>query len=168
MMWKRDPQEETAETGSASPPPPPGQSGARPVRSSGATSSAGVATIGQSVVVKGELAGSEDLIIEGKVEGKIDMRQNMLTVGRGGRVAAEIAAKAVVVLGRVDGNITATERTDIRENGAVDGDITSPRVSIAEGAHFRGSIDMKKTSPAEGSRPPAASGAGGASKKRSA
>ena len=100
--------------------------------------------IGKSVVIKGELSGSEDLTIEGQVEGKIELRQNVLTIGPNGRIKAQIFAKAVVILGEVTGNVTATEKVDIRDNGSVDGDIAAPRVAIAEGAHFRGSIDMQK------------------------
>ena len=126
--------------------------------------------IGKSVVVKGELNGSEDLTIEGQVEGKIELRQNILTIGPNGRVKAQVFAKAVIILGEVTGNVTATEKVDIRDNGSVDGDIASPRVAIAEGAHFRGSIDMQKagakpgektdTKPAAASTSPAPSATG--------
>jgi len=101
-----------------------------------------VVNIGKSVVIKGELNGSEDLTIEGHVEGKIELRDHVLTIGPNGKIKAELFAKAVVVLGEVKGNVTATEKVDIRENGSVEGDITAPRVAIAEGAHFRGSVDM--------------------------
>ena len=101
--------------------------------------------IGKSVIIKGELTGSEDLTIEGQVEGKIELRQNILTIGPNGKITAEIFAKAVVVQGEVKGNVTATEKVDIRDNGSVDGDVAAPRVSIADGAHFRGSIDMQRT-----------------------
>ena len=101
--------------------------------------------IGKSVVIKGELNGSEDLTIEGQVEGKIELRQNVLTIGPNGRIKAQVFAKSVIILGEVTGNVTASEKVDIRDNGSVDGDIASPRVAIAEGAHFRGSIDMQKT-----------------------
>ena len=100
--------------------------------------------IGKSVVIKGELNGSEDLTIEGQVEGKIELRQNVLTIGANGRIKAQVFAKAVIILGEVTGNVTATEKVDIRDNGSVDGDIASPRVAIAEGAHFRGAIDMQR------------------------
>lgn len=101
--------------------------------------------IGKSVVIKGELNGSEDLTIEGQVEGKIELRQNVLTIGPNGKIKAQVFAKAVIVLGEVTGNVTATEKVDIRDNGSVDGDIAAPRVAIADGAHFRGSIDMQRT-----------------------
>jgi len=108
----------------------------------------GTALIGRSVVIKGELEGSEDLTIEGRVEGKVELRDHTLTIGENGRVAAQIFAKAVVVLGELAGNISANEMVDIRENGSVEGDIVAPKVAIAEGAHFRGSIDMQKKGPA--------------------
>ena len=100
--------------------------------------------IGKSVVIKGELSGSEDLTIEGQVEGKIELKQNVLTIGPNGRIKAEIFAKCIVVQGEVHGNITASERADIRDNGSVDGDLSAPRIAIADGAHFRGSIDMQR------------------------
>lgn len=100
--------------------------------------------IGKSVVIKGDLSGSEDLTIEGTVEGKIELRQNVLTIGANGKIKAQVFAKIVVVQGEVTGNITATERVDIRDNGSVDGDLAAPRIAIADGAHFRGSIDMQR------------------------
>jgi len=103
-----------------------------------------LANIGKSIVINGELSGSEDLTIEGQVEGKIELRDHVLTVGSNGRIKAQVTAKAIVVLGHVTGNLTATERVDIRENGSVEGDIVAPRVAIADGSHFRGSIDMQR------------------------
>ena len=103
-----------------------------------------VVNIGKSVVIKGELNGSEDLTIEGHVEGKIELKDHVLTIGSNGRIRASVFAKSVIVLGEVVGNVTGTEKVDIRDNGSVDGDIVSPRVAIAEGAHFRGSVDMKR------------------------
>jgi cytoskeletal protein CcmA (bactofilin family) len=103
-----------------------------------------IVNIGKSVVIKGELNGSEDLTIEGHVEGTIQLRDHVLTIGPNGRIKAQVFAKAVIVLGEVTGNITASDKVDIRENGSVDGDIVSPRVAIAEGAHFRGSVDMQR------------------------
>ena len=103
-----------------------------------------VLNVGKSVVFKGELSGHEDLFIEGSVEGKIELRDHVLTVGPNAKIKAEILAKIVVVRGEVAGNITASEKLDIRDSGSVDGDISSPIVSIAEGAHLRGSVDMQK------------------------
>ena len=104
--------------------------------------------IGKSVVIKGELNGSEDLTVEGHVEGKIELRQHALTIGPNGKIKAQVFAKSVIVLGTVTGNITATESVSLRDSGMVDGDIAAPRVAIAEGAHFRGSIDMPRTASA--------------------
>jgi len=101
--------------------------------------------IGKSVVIKGELSGSEDLTIEGQVEGKIELRDNILTIGPNARIKAQVFAKSVIVLGKVNGNVTASEKVDIREHGSVEGDITGPRVAIADGATFRGSIDMQRS-----------------------
>lgn len=103
-----------------------------------------IGTIGKSVVSKGELSASEDLTIEGQVEGKVELKQNILTIGANGRIKASVFAKAVIVQGEVHGNITATEKVDIRDAGSVDGDLAAPRVAIADGAHFRGSIDMQR------------------------
>lgn len=100
--------------------------------------------IGKSVVIKGELSGSEDLTIEGQVEGKIELKQNILTIGPNGKIKAQVFAKSIVVQGEVHGDIAASERVEIRDNGSVDGDLSAPRVSIADGAHFRGSIDMQR------------------------
>jgi cytoskeletal protein CcmA (bactofilin family) len=117
--------------------------------------------IGKSVVIKGELNGSEDLTIEGHVEGTIQLRDHVLTIGPNGKIKAQVFAKSVIVLGEVTGNVTANEKVDIRDNGSVDGDIISPRVAIAEGAHFRGSVDMQRkgapaqAQPAKGAAQPA-------------
>jgi cytoskeletal protein CcmA (bactofilin family) len=117
-----------------------------------------IVNIGKSVVIKGELNGSEDLTIEGHVEGTIQLKDHVLTIGPNGRIKAQVFAKAVIVLGEVTGNVTASDKVDIRDNGSVDGDIISPRVAIAEGAHFRGSVDMqRKAAPAQAKPAPAPS-----------
>jgi cytoskeletal protein CcmA (bactofilin family) len=109
------------------------------------------------------------LTIEGQVEGKIELRQNILTIGPNGRIKAQVFAKSVIILGEVTGNVTASEKVDIRDNGSVDGDIASPRVAIAEGAHFRGSIDMQKGGASQKSegKPAAASTASSSSAQQS-
>ena len=115
-----------------------------------------LASIGKSIVINGELSGSEDLTVEGRVEGKIELRDHVLTVGSNGRIKAQVSAKSIVVFGQVTGNLTASEKVDIKENGSVDGDIVAPRVAIADGSHFRGSIDMQRKdqpSPKEPSSP---------------
>lgn len=146
-MWKRD----DAVAGQ----PQQGGQAAAPQQTQARGQESTKVNIGKSVIIKGELSGSEDLTIEGQVDGKIELRQNVLTIGPNGRIKAEIYAKAVVVQGEVSGNITATEKVDIRDAGSVDGDLAAPRIAIADGAHFRGSIDMKR----EGGAKPAQPGA---------
>lgn len=143
-MWKRDEAvRPPSAPGSAPsvPPPAPQSHDAGAVRSSGKDN----AHIGKSVVVKGALSASEDMTIDGLVEGTIELRQNSLTIGPNGKIMAKILAKSVVVLGQVHGNINAVDKIDIRDSGSVDGDLVAPRVAISEGAHFRGSIDMQRS-----------------------
>ena len=102
------------------------------------------ASIGKSIVINGELSGGEDLTIEGTVEGKIELRDHVLTVGLNGRITAQVSAKSIVVFGQVVGNLTATEKVDIKEKGSVEGDIVAPRLAIADGSHFRGSVEMPR------------------------
>ena len=147
-MWKRD--ESVKPT--TPPPPAPAAPPAAPAAAAHGSQHHEVRSqierdkvnIGKSVVIKGELSGSEDLTIEGHCEGRIELRENILTIGPNGKIRAEVFAKSVIVLGEVVGNVTASEKVDIRDNGSVDGDIVSPRVAIAEGAHFRGSVDMQR------------------------
>jgi cytoskeletal protein CcmA (bactofilin family) len=103
-----------------------------------------VAHIGKSVLVKGELSGSEDLYIDGQVEGTIELREHNLTVGPNGRVDANVNAKEVILLGTVKGNIRAAERVEIRKTGSLIGDLVAARVTIEDGAYFKGSIDIQK------------------------
>jgi cytoskeletal protein CcmA (bactofilin family) len=103
-----------------------------------------MANIGKSISIKGDLTGNEDMVIEGKVEGKVELPNNQLTVGANGTVRAEVHAKAVVVIGRVTGNVHGTERVEIQATGVVEGDVTAPRLVIAEGAVVNGSIHMTK------------------------
>jgi len=102
------------------------------------------ATIGKSLVIKGEVSGSESLYIDGKVEGSINLAGNRVTVGRNGQVAANISAREIVVLGKVRGNVTASDRVDIRSEGSLTGDVTAQRISIEDGAFFKGGIDIRK------------------------
>lgn len=145
-MWKRDESvRPVSEQPTAQKPPATttaGSSGSRPEASRQMEKD--IVNIGKSVVIKGELNGSEDLTIEGQVEGTIQLREHVLTIGPNGRIKAQVFAKAVIVLGEVTGNVTASDKVDIRDNGSVDGDIVAPRVAIAEGAHFRGSVDMQR------------------------
>lgn len=120
----------------------------RPVPSSPATAPAAAtgeqATIGKSLVIKGEVSGSESLYIDGKIEGAINLPGNRVTVGRNGQVAANIMAREVVVLGKVRGNVHASDRIDIRSEGSLTGDVIAARISIEDGAFFKGGIDIRK------------------------
>jgi len=102
------------------------------------------ATIGKSLVIKGEVSGSESLYIDGRVEGSINLSGNRVTVGRNGVVAANITAREIVVLGKVRGNLTASDRVDIRSDGSLTGDVVAARISIEDGAFFKGGIDIRK------------------------
>ena len=156
MAWKRQRNEPEA-------PPAPRQTHEAPrsaapqsKRESGMEQ---IVNIGQSVQIKGELTGKEDLTIDGIVDGRINLKDHDLTIGANGRITAEIHAKNVIVIGQVTGNITADDKVELGTTGSVQGDIRAPRVSIADGARFKGSIDMERKSPATAALPGASSGA---------
>jgi len=122
----------------------------------------GMANIGKSITISGDLTGEEDLVIEGKVEGKVSLPNSQLTIGANGSVKAEVQAKSVVVVGRVSGDIRGTERVEIQATGHVDGDVTAPKLSVAEGAVLNGSIQMADKPGAGAAKPGAApAGSGG-------
>ena len=101
-----------------------------------------MANIGKSIAIKGDLSGNEDIVVEGTVEGKVDLPNNQLTIGANGSAKAEITAKTIVVIGRVSGNVHGTERVEIQATGIVEGDVSAPRLIVAEGAVLNGSIHM--------------------------
>jgi cytoskeletal protein CcmA (bactofilin family) len=109
------------------------------------TTTSDQATIGKSLVIKGEVTGSESLYIDGRVEGSINLSGNRVTVGRNGVVAANINAREIVVLGKVRGNLMASDRVDIRSDGSLTGDVVAARISIEDGAFFKGGIDIRKS-----------------------
>jgi cytoskeletal protein CcmA (bactofilin family) len=109
-----------------------------------ATKTEGFAHIGKSVIIKGELSGSEDLYVDGVVEGTIELQSNSLVVGPNGQVRAKVNAKNVTVQGRVEGNIRAIERVELRKSAVIVGDISTQRVAIEEGAYFKGKIDIQR------------------------
>jgi len=115
-----------------------------------------MANIGKSIAIKGDLTGNEDMVIEGKVDGKVELPNNQLTVGANGTVRAEVHAKSVVVIGRVTGNVHGTERVEIQATGIVEGDVNAPRLVVAEGAVINGAIHMTKQAGAA-AQPPAPS-----------
>jgi cytoskeletal protein CcmA (bactofilin family) len=145
-MWKR---ENEGVTGSAPQSPTPGNpvrhepepAPSTPTRSAGESGQRAV--LSPSIVVRGEVSGDEDLVVEGRIEGKISLRQNAVTVGAKGRVQAEIHARAISIEGEVDGNLTADESIVLKRSSKVKGDLTSPRVTIEDGARFKGAIDME-------------------------
>lgn len=102
------------------------------------------ATIGKGLFIKGEITGTESLYIDGKVEGSISLPGNRVTIGRNGQVTANVTAREVIVLGKVKGNVSATDRVDIRAEGALSGDVAAARISIEDGAFFKGGIDIRK------------------------
>jgi len=103
-----------------------------------------VMDLGKSVIIKGELSGSEDLTLYGQMEGSVRLPDHTLTIGPHADIKAQISAKAVVILGAVTGNVTAGEEVEIRATGSVTGDIASPRLAIADGGHFCGRVEMPR------------------------
>ena len=101
------------------------------------------ATIGRSVVIKGEISGAEALYIDGRIEGVINMPENRVTIGRNGSIQANISAKEVVIMGKVHGNVECTDRLDIRGEGSLTGDVVTQRISVEDGAVMTGSIQVR-------------------------
>jgi cytoskeletal protein CcmA (bactofilin family) len=155
-MWK------SSQTGSNSPrsiPEPPRAAAPDSVRETAdrvQPTAAGQATIGKGLFIKGEISGSESLFIDGRVEGSINLPGNRVTVGRSGQVVASIVTHELVVLGKVRGNVSATDRVDIRSEGSLSGDVTVARISIEDGAFFKGGIDIRKPETGPSSSAPAA------------
>ena len=101
------------------------------------------ATIGRSVVIKGEVSGTESLYIDGRIEGTVNFAEHRVTIGRNGSVAANISAREVVILGKVQGNIQCSDRLDIRSEGALTGDVVTQRISVEDGAILKGSVQVR-------------------------
>jgi len=115
---------------------------------------ADVAHIGKSVIIRGELSGSEDLYLDGEVEGNIDLHNHNLVIGPNGRVRANVQAKDVVIHGKVDGNVTGVDKVELKKSAMLNGDINTQRIVIEDGAFFKGAIDIRKAEPkVEASRP---------------
>lgn len=128
------------------------------------------ATIGKGLVIKGEITGTESLFIDGKVEGSINLPGNRVTVGQHGQVSASMAvcitAREIVVMGKIHGNVSASDRVEIRAEGALTGDVTAARISIEDGAFFKGGIDIRKPEPGTRAENGAAAEARGAGELR--
>jgi len=105
--------------------------------------SADLAQIGKSVIIKGELSGSEDLYVDGQVEGSISLKNNSLTVGPHGQIKASVESKVIVVQGKLEGNVQASDRVELRKTAVFTGDITTQRISIEEGAYLKGKVDIQ-------------------------
>ncbi len=135
--------------------PPPVAAAARPTNPG--PSHGNAAQLGKSLKVKGEIAGSEDLYIDGEVEGRITLQGNNLTIGPNGNVRAEVTAQSITVLGRLQGNVHAADRVEIRKTGSLEGDLVTARIAIEEDAVFRGSIDIVKPGAKAGDAPTGAS-----------
>ncbi len=141
-MWKpNQPSSITPIPEPARPAPPP--QAAEPVGRPAVTAT-DQATIGKGLFIKGEISGSESLFIDGKVEGSINLPGNRVTIGRNGQVAANVNAREVVILGKIRGNISTSDRVDIRAEGSLTGDVTAARISIEDGAFFKGGIELRK------------------------
>ena len=121
------------------------------MRPLGATADRATARLGASLHVKGEISGNEDLQIDGSVEGLIQLDERKLTVGAAAKVTADIIAREVVVYGNVKGNLRAKDRIEIKKDGSVNGDLTTARIMIEDGAYFKGSIEIDKSSEKESS-----------------
>jgi cytoskeletal protein CcmA (bactofilin family) len=156
-MWKPN----QTGTGAPSPTPEPSRPVAAPSspafeapsRPQPAAVTGEQATIGKGLFIKGEINGSESLFIDGKVEGSVNLPGNRVTIGRNGQVAANITAREIVVLGKVRGNVSATDRVDIRAEGSLSGDVAAARISIEDGAFFKGGIDIRKPDTKSGAQP---------------
>jgi cytoskeletal protein CcmA (bactofilin family) len=129
---------------------------------------ADIAHIGRSVIVKGELSGSEDLYVDGQVEGTIELKGNSLTIGPNGQLRADVNAKNVVVHGKLEGNVRATERVELKKSAVAVGDIFSQRIAIEDGAYFKGKVDIQKDTPKATSETSAKPASGSVSEANSA
>lgn len=154
MVWKKSDDQPNSHHPEPTPmsPPRPAAPAAAPSAAEPPRRSTDRATIGPSIFIKGDLTGDEDLVIEGRVEGKVDLKQNNVTVGRNGRVRADVFGRIVTIEGEVDGNVFAQEQAILRQSGAIRGNIAAPRVILEDGSRFKGSIDMEAKSDMGGGR----------------
>lgn len=153
MAWKRT-ESETQEPTSYSPVPP------SPAAPAGGRRERAVAVIGSSISIQGDLSGEEDLTIHGRVDGKVDVKGNSVTIGESGRVKADVYGKTIIVEGQVDGNLFGGDQIILRSSGHVRGNLTAPRVALEDGAQFKGAIDMEPKRQARSAEPAAQAGAG--------
>jgi cytoskeletal protein CcmA (bactofilin family) len=172
-MWGKKDEPDTSPAATPAPPqpaasrpaprpaaPPSGNSPASPDRPSSSQ-----AQVGKSLQLKGEITGSEDLFIDGEVEGTVELKDNSLTIGPNGNVHADVQARSITVLGRLRGNVRAGDKVEIRKTGSLEGDLATARIIIEDGAVFRGSIDILQPGRAEPERKAVAQAAGQAGKE---
>ncbi len=164
-MWGNKKDETPQSAGSATPSTPAPKSVSAPweantmstdaMRPSSTTSDRATARLGASLHVKGEITGSEDLLIDGTIEGLIQLEDRKLTVGASAKVTADVVAREVVVYGNVKGNLRARDRIEIKKDGSVHGDLTTARIMIEDGAYFKGAIEIDRSGEAnsEAGRP---------------
>ncbi|UCF67537.1 MAG: polymer-forming cytoskeletal protein [Acidobacteriota bacterium] len=152
-MWGRKEQDESRSTATPAETPKPARSttGQAPARGVGMEERKAI--IGPSIQVKGELIGSEDLVIEGRIEGVVRLRDHHLTIGKQAHIAATLEAKSIRVEGTVKGDVVAGERLELAAGSTLNGDIVSPRIVIADGAQFKGSVDMDRSKRAPSGAP---------------
>ena len=112
-----------------------------------------IVNIGPSIQIKGELQGDEDLTIDGRIDGQINLREHNLTIGPNGKIKADLFAKTIIIAGEVSGNANAAERVEIAPTGRLIGNIAAPRITIADGAHFKGSVDMERGAESRSAKP---------------
>ena len=158
-MWKPSQSEPSHATPTPEPPRPAPQPTSVEAANRITVPAGEQAIISKGLFVKGEISGTESLYIDGKVEGTINLPGNRVTVGRNGQVGANITAREVILLGKVRGNVSASDRVDIRAEGALSGDVAAARISIEDGAFFKGGIDIRKAD----AKPAQAPGAAAAS-----
>lgn len=142
-MWKRDEAESPTPSAPKVNERTPAPEARKPPEARSGTAAMGeTASIGRSITIKGEVTGDEDLLIQGRVDGSVELKQNALTVGEDGRVKANITARVITVEGEVEGDLKAKEQVVLRSSARVQGDLTAPRVVLEDGATFRGLVDM--------------------------
>jgi cytoskeletal protein CcmA (bactofilin family) len=147
MIWKKSDAETTPTQTPIQPLPQ------RPVPRSQPLPGKDRAVIGSTIEIKGTLSGGEDLLIEGRIEGKIELAQHTVTIGTSGRIKADVRGQNIIVLGEVEGDLSGSEQIVLRQSSTVRGNLVAPRVSLEDGADFKGSIDMT-SKPGTGEKPP--------------
>lgn len=147
-MWTKQPQTEVPNYSTAPVPPaqatPAASQTANYATRPSAPSARSVACLGETIEIKGKISGEEDLQVDGKVEGPISLQGQRLTVGRMGKLNSEVSAREVVVYGNVHGNVRASDRVEIKKDGSVTGDVITARISIEDGAFFKGRIEIER------------------------